>query len=192
MLEETETFCPASQQDWRQWLQQNHHIKQAVWLVYYKKNSNKSTINWSQAVDEALCFGWIDSTAKPLDKEKYIQFFCKRKPKSNWSKINKAKVDMLIEAQLMTSAGYASIKTAKENGSWTILDEVEELKIPDDLEESFKTRAGSNDFFTSFSKSVRKSMLQWVVLAKRPETRQKRIKQITDCAALKQKPEQFR
>lgn len=160
--------------------------------MYYKKNSGKSSITWSQAVDEALCFGWIDSTARPLDEEKYIQFFCRRKPKSNWSKINKVKIQQLIEAQLMMPTGYESIEIAMKNGSWTILDDVEELIIPDDLEASFKAKRGSKEFFLSLSKSVRKSMLQWVVLAKRPDTRQKRIEQITENAAIKLKPEQFR
>ena len=189
---ETETFCPANQQEWRQWLHKNHRTKQSVWLVYYKKNSGKSSITWSQAVDEALCFGWIDSTARPLDEEKYIQFFCRRKPKSNWSRINKAKVEQLIEQQLMMPAGYESIEIAKQNGSWTILDDVEELKIPEDLEVSFNAKPGAKEFFLSLSKSVKKSMLQWVVLAKRPETRQNRIEQITESAAIKLKPEHFR
>jgi uncharacterized protein YdeI (YjbR/CyaY-like superfamily) len=189
---ETEIFCPTNQQDWRQWLQKNHRIKQSVWLVYYKKNSNKSSINWSQAVDEALCFGWIDSTAKAIDQEKYIQFFCKRKPKSNWSKINKVKVEQLIAAKLMTPAGYESIEVAKQNGSWNILDDVEELRTPEDLEEAFKARPGSKDFFSSLSKSTRKSMLQWIVLAKKSETRQKRIHIIAESAAKKVKPKQFR
>ena len=160
--------------------------------MYYKKNSGKSSITWSQAVDEALCFGWIDSTARPLDEEKYIQFFCRRKSKSNWSKINKVKVQQLIEAQLMMPTGYESIEIAKKNGSWTILDDVEELKIPEDLEVSFNAKQGAKEFFLSLSKSVKKSMLQWVVLAKRPDTRQKRIEQITENAAIKLKPEQFR
>jgi uncharacterized protein YdeI (YjbR/CyaY-like superfamily) len=191
-IKETETFCPSNQQDWRLWLQKNHRIKQSVWLLYYKKNSNKPSINWSQAVDEALCFGWIDSTAKALDQEKYIQFFCRRKPKSNWSKINKAKVEHLIAAKLMTPAGYESIEVAKQNGSWTILDDVEELKIPEDLEAAFKAKPDSKEYFMSLSKSVRKSVLQWVILAKKQETRQKRIALIITNAAVKQKPEQFR
>ena len=91
----------------------------------------------------------------------------------------------------MTTAGYETIETAKQNGSWIILDEVEELIIPDDLAKEFKTKKGSKDFFLSLSKSVRKSILQWLVLAKRPETRQKRIYEIAALAAQKQKPKQF-
>ena len=189
---EIETFCPASRQEWRLWLKENHSSKQSVWLVYYKKKSNVPSITYSDAVDEALCFGWIDSVKKTLDDEKFMQFFCKRKPNSVWSKVNKGKVQRLIDEGLMNKAGFESIETAKQNGSWAILDDVEELKIPKDLEKAFKAKQGSKDFFLSLSKSVRKSILQWLVLAKRPETRQKRIDEITELAAQKLKPEQFR
>ena len=183
-----EMFYLATPQEWRLWLQENHRSKQSVWLIHYNKKSGIPTISWSDAVDEALCFGWIDSTRKTLDHERYIQFFCKRKSKSVWSKINKAKVEQLIEAGKMSQAGYESIETARQNGSWAILDEVEELKIPADLEAEFNTKPGSMDFFLSLSKSVRKSMLQWIILAKRPETRQNRIGEIAERAAQKLKP----
>ena len=188
---EIETFYPTSQQQWRQWLEENHRSKQAVWLVHYKKKSGVPTISWSEAVDEALCFGWIDSVRKTLDNETFIQFFSKRKPNGTWSKVNKEKIRQLVEAGLMTQAGLESIETAKQNGSWTILDEVEELILPNDLEIEFNTQPGSKDFFLSLSKSVRKAMLQWLVLAKQPETRQKRIREIVELAALKQKPNRF-
>jgi uncharacterized protein YdeI (YjbR/CyaY-like superfamily) len=188
---EIETFCPASPEDWRQWLTENHSVKQSVWLVYHKKKSNNPSLSWSQAVDEALCFGWIDSTKRPIDEDTFMQFFCRRKPKSIWSKINKDKVQQLIADGLMMQAGYESIETAKQNGSWTIMDGIDELKIPKDLEKAFKTQRGSKQFFLSLSKSVRKSILQWLVLAKRPETRQNRINEIAELAAQKQKPKQF-
>lgn len=189
---EPETFCPRSRQEWRQWLIENHSSNQSVWLVYYKKNLNISTIAYNDAVDEALCFGWIDSTKKSLNQETFMQFFCKRKPVSVWSKINKAKIERLTDQQLMTTAGFASVETAKNNGSWTILDEVEELKIPEDLALAFNYQPGSAAYFLSLSKSVKKSILQWLVLAKRPETRQKRISEIAALAAQKLKPKQFR
>jgi uncharacterized protein YdeI (YjbR/CyaY-like superfamily) len=189
---EIETFCPASRQEWRLWLNENHSSKQFVWLVYYKKKSAVPTVTYSEAVDEALCYGWIDSTRVSLDHEKFMQFFCKRKPTSVWSKVNKGKVQQLIEAGLMTQAGYESIEVAKQNGSWIILDEVEELKIPDDLKAAFQSKPGSIDFFLSLSKSGRKAILQWLVLAKREETRQKRINEIAELAAKKLKPPQFR
>ncbi|MFM9943666.1 MAG: YdeI/OmpD-associated family protein [Bacteroidia bacterium] len=193
IMQETkiETFCPASRQEWRQWLQENHHIKQSVWLVQHKKKTNMASISWSDAVDEALCFGWIDSIRKSRDNDSYIQFFSKRKARGTWSKINKEKIKLLIEQGLMTQAGFDSIERAKQNGSWTILDEVEELLIPIDLDREFETKPGSKDFFLSLSKSVRKFMLAWIVLAKLPETRQKRIREIAELASQKLKPKQF-
>lgn len=121
-----------------------------------------------------------------------MQFFSRRKTTTTWSKVNKEKVQQLIEKGLMTQAGLDSIERAKQNGSWTILDDVEELNIPSDLKNAFKTQKGSNAYFLRLSKSVRKSILQWVVLAKRPETRQKRIIEIAELAVQKQKPKPFR
>ncbi len=186
-----ETFYPVSRQAWRQWLQENHRSKQSIWLICYKIKSGKPTISWSEAVDEALCFGWIDSTRKSVDHETFIQFFCKRKPKSIWSKINKGKVQQLTDEGLMTQAGFDSVEIAKQNGSWTISDDVEELIIPQDLEHELDNRPGAKDFFLSLSKSVRKIMLHWLVMAKQPATRQKRINEIVEQVTQKRKPKQF-
>ena len=186
-----ETFYPKSKKDWREWLLENHDSKQSIWLIGYKKQSNKPTVSWSDAVDEALCFGWIDSTRKSIGDDAFIQFFTRRKPNSTWSKINKAKVERLTEDGLMQKAGFESIEKAKENGSWTILDEVEELTIPPDLEKALKANQLAEDFFMGLSKSVRKMMLQWVTFAKRPETRENRINEIATLAAQKLKPKQF-
>ena len=188
---ETETFCPASRKEWRQWLKKNHSAKQSVWLVCYKKHTQVPSITWSEAVDEAICFGWIDSVRHPVDAEKFKQFFGKRKPKSGWSKVNKEKIARLIDEGLMAPAGLAVIETAKQNGSWNILDEVEEGILPKDLLKEFKAYPGSKAHFLSLSKSVRKAMLQWVILAKQPATRQKRITEIAERAGQKLKPKQF-
>ncbi|GAB3171566.1 YdeI/OmpD-associated family protein [Telluribacter humicola] len=189
---EIETFCPTSRHDWRQWLEENHRSKQSIWLIFFKAKSGVPTLSWSEAVDEALCFGWIDSTRRSIDNEKFLQFFCWRKPKSGWSKVNKEKVQRLIEEGLMTPAGYESIATARQNGSWETLDDVEELKVPTDLTQAFEALPGSEAYFLSLSKSVRKSILHWIVLAKRPETRQNRINEVAELAGQKQKPKQFR
>lgn len=188
---DVETFCPSSKNDWRKWLQKNHSLKQSVWLIYYKKKTGVPSITWSEAVDEALCFGWIDSLAKPIDDEKYMQFFSRRKPSSVWSKINKDKVKRLIENGLMAAAGFTTIEIAKQNGSWIILDAVEAMIIPKDLAIAFKNKPGSKKFFLSLSKSVQKNILQWVVLAKLPETREKRIVEIATLASQQMKPKQF-
>ncbi|MES2477819.1 MAG: YdeI/OmpD-associated family protein [Bacteroidota bacterium] len=183
-----ETFYPASRTDWRKWLEANHLSKQAVWLVCYKKKTGKPTIAWTEAVDEALCFGWIDSVRKTLDEEKFIQFFSRRKAKGTWSKVNKEKINRLIENGQMKQAGFDSIEKAKQNGSWSILDDVEDLILPEDLKTELNKQINAMEYYLSLSKSVRKAILQWLVLAKRPETRQKRIIEIVTLAAQKQKP----
>ena len=190
-MAETEIFYPESLTAWRKWLAKNHLLKQSVWLVFYTKSSKKKSLTWSEAVDVALCYGWIDSKKIKIDEETSHQFFSKRKPKSTWSKINKEKVQKLIDNGLMTQAGYESVEMAKQNGSWTILDEVEELVIPGDLEKAFIKYKGSKDYFLSLSKTIKKMMLQWIVFAKRPETRQKRIDEIAELAGQKKKPKQF-
>lgn len=185
---ESETFYPKTRKAWRQWLQKNHLKKKSVGLIYYKKGSKKQNLTWSDAVDEALCFGWIDSTRRPIDHEKFIQSFSPRKSKSTWSKINKDKVARLIEEGLMTDAGFKSIEVAKKNGSWNILDSVEDLHIPPDLSNAFKQHAGSRTYFLSLSRSVKKQLLHWLVTAKREETRSKRIREIVEQAAQGKKP----
>lgn len=192
MEKEIETFYPKSRQEWREWLQENHTQKQSVWLIYYKKKSAIPTVMYSEAVDEALCFGWIDSKAKPLDEEKFMQFFSKRKANSVWSKVNKAKVERLIGDGLMTKAGFESIEIAQQNGSWTILDEAEALIIPKDLNDEFQKRPKAKSYFLGLSRSDKRNILQWLVLAKREETRQKRIAEIVELANQNQKPKQFR
>lgn len=135
---------------------------------------------------------WIDSVKKTIDAEQFKQYFSKRKVKSNWSKINKDKVKILIHQGLMKEAGYKSIDIAKTNGSWTILDAVEALIIPEDLQAALANQKGSSEFFTSLSKSAKKILLYWVVSAKRKETRQKRILEIVENASKNLKPKQFR
>lgn len=187
-----ESFCPSDKQDWRKWLELNHLKKESIWLILHKKDSSTHNLTWSEAVDESLCFGWIDSVKKPLDSEKYKQYFSKRKANSTWSKINKDKVDYLASENLMQEAGDKTIEIAKKNGSWSILDEVEALVIPKDLKKEFNERVGSLEYYESLSKSVKKILLAWIVLAKRPETRQKRINEIVEAAEQKKKPKQFR
>jgi uncharacterized protein YdeI (YjbR/CyaY-like superfamily) len=191
-MKDVEDYCPHDKKDWRKWLELNHNNKEAVWLIFYKKKSSNYNLSWSESVDEALCFGWIDSTKRTIDSEKYKQYFSQRKVKSNWSKINKDKVKTLIEQGLMQKEGYKSIEFANENGSWTILDGVEALVIPEDLEKEFSIYKGSLEYFGSLSKSVKKILLHWVVSAKRKETRQKRILEIVENASNNLKPKQFR
>lgn len=171
----TETFHPTTGQEWRQWLAENHASSTSIWVIYLKK---QPAFTWSDAVDEALCFGWIDSTRRTLDDDKFIQFFTRRKPKSTWSKINKEKVKFLIAAGKMHPAGLQAINIAKENGSWSLLDDVEALKIPKDLALAFRAHPGSKARFNKLSRSAKKLHLLQLTLAKKPDTRQKRINEI--------------
>lgn len=191
MEKEIETFYPKSRQEWREWLQENHDKKQSIWLIYYKKKSNSPTVIYSDAVDEALCFGWIDSKAKPIDEQTFMQFFSKRKEKSVWSKVNKEKIERLTKEGLMTKAGFEIIDKAKLNGSWSILDDAEALIIPEDLEKEFQKRIKAKEYFLGLSRSDKRNILQWLVLAKKQETRIKRILEIVELAELNQKPKQF-
>lgn len=189
---EIEIFYPKTSRVWRKWLEKNHHSKQAVWLVFYNKKSTLKSISWSEAVDVALCFGWIDSKKVKVDDETAHQFFSKRKPKSSWSKINKEKVERLIEQGFMAEAGFRSIETAKQNGSWSILDEVEELIVPADLGSEFSKNPLAKEFFEHSSKSVKKMILSWLVFAKTEETRKKRISEIIESAKKNLKPKHLR
>ncbi|KOY53136.1 YdeI/OmpD-associated family protein [Polaribacter dokdonensis] len=180
LKKELETYCPKNRMEWRGWLEKNHHSKHAIWLVYYKTATKIPSLSWSEAVDEALCFGWIDSTKKTIDDKRYMQYFSKRKPKSVWSKINKEKVDLLIQNKQMTKSGFESIAIAKQNGYWSFMDDAENLIIPNDLKKALAAHQNSFEHFLSLSKSKQKELLGWIVLAKRPETKQKRIRKIIE------------
>jgi uncharacterized protein YdeI (YjbR/CyaY-like superfamily) len=190
--QEVEEFYPETKQHLRKWLQKNHLSKDAVWLIFYKKHTGKPSVAWTDAVDEALCFGWIDSKGETIDKDTFRQYFCKRKPTSTWSKINKQKIESLTAKGLMTEAGFKVIDIAKQNGSWTILDDAEELVIPPELQKALEEFENSKDYFSSLSKSKKKVLLYWIALAKTETTRQNRILEIAENASQKQQPKQFR
>jgi len=170
-----ERVLAPDRETWRAWLAEHGEAAPAVWLVYFKKGSGQPSITWDEAVEEALCFGWIDSKAKPIDDRQYMQYFSPRKPKSVWSKINKARLERLSAAGLMCEPGLRAIATAKANGSWSALDDVEALIIPDDLAAAFSASPGARDGFAALSRTNRRNTLQWIATAKRPTTRANRI-----------------
>ena len=131
-----ETIYAVDRNTWRGWLEENHGTALGIYLIYYKVKSGKPSVRYSEAVKEALCFGWIDSKVKSLDEERYQQIFTPRKPKSVWSKLNKQYIKELIDQGLMTDAGLKKIEAAKQNGSWESLDEIEALTIPVDLQQA--------------------------------------------------------
>ncbi|PST84494.1 hypothetical protein C7T94_04075 [Pedobacter yulinensis] len=188
MNPELHIIYPESALAWRQWLSQHHETNQTVWVACAKKQASKYTLNHAEAVAEALCFGWIDGTTRSLNAEYFIQSFTKRKSKSMWCRANKEKVAELTANGLMQPAGLAAVHAAKKNGYWTILDEVEALKIPADLRHELHTDMSAEAFFDKLSNSDKKRLLTWLVLAKRPETRAQRIREIVSCAAAGLKP----
>jgi len=182
------TFCPNSREEWRKWLEINHLTSSGVWLIYYKVKSGKPSVRYSEAVKEALCFGWIDSKVKSLDAERYMQIFTPRKPNSVWSKLNKQYIEELIEQALITKAGLEKIAIAKQNGAWNSLDAIEALTIPLDLKQGLEANKTAKDYFEAFSNSSKKNILFWIESAKRPETRLKRIQQTVNSAVQNKSP----
>ncbi len=158
----------------RSWLEQNHEIAAAVWLVFWKKGSGRPSIKWSEAVDQALCFGWIDSKAQSIDADRYRQYFTVRKAGSGWSRINKEKIAALEAAGLIAPAGLAAIERAKGDGSWTILDGPEAGIIPDDFGTALDD-ASVREVYEGMTAGIRKAILSWFVTAKRDDTRARRI-----------------
>jgi uncharacterized protein YdeI (YjbR/CyaY-like superfamily) len=178
-----QTFHATSRKKWRQWLEKNHEKEKSVWLIIYKKDSEVSSVYYPEAVDEALCFGWIDSKPNKRDEHSYYQFFAKRNPKSNWSRVNKEKVAKLTEQGLIAPAGYAMIELAKQNGTWTALDEVENITMPADLQTLFDKNKIAFEHWEKFPRSAKRGILEWIMNAKKPETRQKRIEETVKLAA---------
>ena len=164
---------------WREWLHENHEFHpQGVYLIFFKLEMQTPTMRWEEAVKVALCYGWIDSTAKSLGDGKRQQYFCPRNPKSVWSALNKAHLKELEKKDLLHLNGKKVIAAAKKNGSWTALDDVENLVLPEDLKKAFKQNKKAFANFENFSRSYRKSYLYWLNQAKREETRSKRISEI--------------
>lgn len=166
---------PRTLADWRAWLAANHTRAEGVWLITYKKAAGKPTLSYEASVEEALCFGWVDSKGGKLDEERTMLYFAPRKTGSGWSRPNKERVARLIAAGRMAPAGLAKIEQAKADGSWTLLDAVENLEVPDDLAVEFARYPDARAHFDAFPRSARRGILEWIVQAKTSLTRAKRI-----------------
>jgi uncharacterized protein YdeI (YjbR/CyaY-like superfamily) len=160
---------------WRAWLTKRHEQKEGIWLAMPRRGSGRSAPSYDEAVEEALCYGWIDSTANTLDDEWSLLYFAPRKRGSTWARTNKERIERLEAAGLIAPAGQAVIDRAREDGSWTALDSVEALEVPADLAEALAANATASGHFEAFPPGAKKQILWWVVSAKRPETRSKRI-----------------
>ncbi len=167
-------------QEWYNWLLENHNTSQGVYLIFYKIETKIPSMRWEEAVKVALCFGWIDSTVKSLGNGKRQQYFSPRKPKSVWSKLNKSYIIELTDQSLLQESGLKSIQIAKENGSWSLLDDVENLIIPEDLQQAFDANPIAFNNYKNFAPSYRKNYLYWLFMAKREHTRNNRIDKIIE------------
>ena len=175
--------------EWRAWLAENHQSADEIWLVYYKVHTKTPSVRYAEAVEEALCFGWIDSLVRRIDDETYMQRYTPRKKGSTWSAVNKRRVDRLIEAGKMTPAGLEKIKRAQHDGSWEILDDIDlEIVIPDDLKDALLTNLKAKKNFDNLAPSNKKRYLYWLKSAKRQTTREKRLREIVRRAEENVKP----
>lgn len=186
------SFLATSRSAWRGWLSAYHQESKGVWLITYKRASGKPRLEYSESVEEALCFGWVDSLPRKLDEERSMLYFAPRKSGSGWSALNKRRVESLIQGGLVMPAGLAKIEAAKRDGTWSKLDEVDALVVPDDLRAELKRYENANDFFEAFPKSVKRGILEWILNAKRPETRQKRISETARLANRNERANQWR
>jgi uncharacterized protein YdeI (YjbR/CyaY-like superfamily) len=177
-LEEKQQLYFKNSQQWRDWLHENHHESKGIYLIFYKVSSDYESMRWEEAVQVAICYGWIDSTVKKIDEQSRKQMFTPRKDKSVWSKLNKTYIIKLLQENLIHESGLKKIETAKQNGSWESLDDVENLIIINDLELAFGQNNIALENYNNFSPSYRKSYLYWLNQAKRPETRNFRITEI--------------
>ena len=167
----------------RQWLAANASRDIPIWLVHYKKHSGDRYIAYSDIVDDLLCFGWIDSTARRVDEDRMTHMIAPRRAGSMWSIINKNKIKRLIETRLMMPAGLAVVERAKADGSWTLLDDVEALIVPNDLKVALASRPAARSNYHDFPASAKKGLLWWIKSAKRDTTRAARIERTVEQAA---------
>jgi uncharacterized protein YdeI (YjbR/CyaY-like superfamily) len=182
-LEDAPLFHADDRASWHDWLEANHATARGVWLVTWRRRSGRSGLDYEAAIEEALCFGWVDSTFGRLDDERRKLYFAPRKPRSPWAASNKSRVERLTAEDRMAPAGIAAVEQAKANGSWQVLDAVERLEVPKDLAAALVARVPAADNFAAFPPSTRKMLLGWVALARRPETRAARITKVAEAAA---------
>jgi uncharacterized protein YdeI (YjbR/CyaY-like superfamily) len=177
------SYQPRTRAAWRKWLASNYASSAGIWLVILKKGATLAGIAYSEAVEEALCFGWIDGGAKSVDAQRYRLYMSPRKPGSIWSALNKQRIGRLLEEGIMSPAGLAKIEAAKKDGSWTQLEAIDNVVMPPDLLERLSTNAEARHNFEAFSVSAKKMILFWIASAKREVTRQKRIAETVRLAA---------
>ena len=189
-MKQDKTLYVVNRNDWRAWLKKNHDSQREVWLVYYKKHTGKPRIPYDDAVEEALCCGWIDSTVKRIDEERYAQKFTPRNERSNWSELNRKRAGKMIRAGKMTKTGLAKFKQAGKHKKEKTQDTAHKkrLVIPPGLKKALSANKKALENFSNFAPSYRRLYIGWITDAKRPETREKRIKQTVKWSTENKKP----
>lgn len=182
---------PITRADWRAWLAEHHGRGEGVWLVRYKKATGKPTLSADDVVEEAITFGWIDSVPKKLDAERSMLWVSPRQPGSRWSRLSKQRAERMEAAGLMAPAGRASIEAAQADGSWTALDDVENLVVPDDLGAALDARPSSRGHWEAFPRSVKRGILEWILSAKREATRRRRVEETARLAEQNERANQW-
>jgi uncharacterized protein YdeI (YjbR/CyaY-like superfamily) len=182
---------PLDRAAWRAWLIANHATSNGAYLVTWRRHTGKAAVSYDDAVEEALCVGWVDATARKLDDDRSLLWFTARRPRSAWSRPNKIRVERLLAQGLMLPAGLAAIEEARRRGTWSLLDDVEDLVVPDDLAAAFAANPPAQAKWDAFSRSARRGILEWIVQAKRPETRARRIEETATLAARNEKANQW-
>lgn len=183
---------PLSRAEWRTWLENNYSRTEGVWLITFKKASGKPRVEYDEAVEEALCFGWVDSKPNKLDDERSMLYFAPRKAGTGWSRPNKQRVEKLLQAGLMAPSGLAKVEAAQADGSWNALDAVEALEIPPDLAQALAANPAAKEYFDAFPRSAKRGILEWIANAKKAETRMKRIEETVRLAAENKRANQWR
>jgi uncharacterized protein YdeI (YjbR/CyaY-like superfamily) len=186
------TFHAKTRKEWRRWLENNSRSEKSVWLIIFHEKSTTKSVYYPEAVDEALCYGWIDSKPNKRDIESYYQFFSVRNPKSKWSKVNKEKVAQLIKAGLMTKQGMEMITLAKQKGTWDALSSVDNLEVPSDLAKALSKNKIAFKNWQLFPPSTKRGILEWIMNAKRTETRIKRVEETVSLASQNIRANQYR
>jgi uncharacterized protein YdeI (YjbR/CyaY-like superfamily) len=172
-----DVMTPANRAEWRRWLAANPDRHEGLWIVYRKKSSSLDGPVYDDLVEEALCFGWIDSQSRRVDGDRMMQWFSPRRKGGLWSALNKERIERLVRAGLMTTVGQATIEEAKADGSWSQTDEVDALIVPADLEAALDAAPEARATYYALIDSAKKQYLWWIHSAKRPATRMNRIEE---------------
>lgn len=192
VLDELQLVHPETRGQWRAWLAAHHATARGVWHVSWKAATGRPRVAYEQAVEEALCFGWVDSLARRVDDERFRLLYTPRTRGSGWSRPNKERVARLLAAGLMEPAGLAVVEAAKADGSWSLLDDVENLVEPDDLRAALDADPAARTNWDAFPRSAKRGILEWIRQAKRPETRARRVAETATLAARNERTNEWR